>query len=227
METAYTDTARHVRQLLAAAVVDHNGLDRPIARCDLRECHGTCCHDGVYLNPDEAALIPELVGLHRPFFTELGLDLPEKVVVWGSSQGVSGPKTATKPSPMSELASGYPAHFAQTQCVFLDGEARCGLQLLAVDLGRHPWYYKPFTCWMHPLSIDGNRLTLHDRESDPQNLPGYPGFVSRTPCGRVNKCGAPARKVLREELAALSEFAGRDLCPEEQGSPSGGDPIPQ
>lgn len=211
MKTAFADTASHVQQLLAGAEVDREALSRPIRRCELAKCRGTCCHDGAYLNPDEAALIPMLVDEHRDFFEGIGLDLPAKPVRYGSSQGVSGLKTATRPAPMSELAEDYPEHFARTRCVFLDADARCGLQLLATALGEHPWFYKPFTCWMHPLTIEDGVLTLHDRQSDPQNLTDYPGFISQTHCGRADACGEPAFEVLGEEIAALGEIAGRDL----------------
>lgn len=209
--TAFTATARHVRQLLKKSTVDEEALSRSLKRCDLASCHGTCCHDGVYLNPDEARTIGKLATDFADFFNVNGIELPANPVVRGSSQGVSGLKTATKPVQMDELAEDYPQHFELTNCVFLMDDARCSLQLLSEELGEHPWHYKPFTCWMHPLSIDNGELTIHSRENDPQNLPDYPGFVSQTPCGKADSCGQPACDVLREEIDALSQIAGRDL----------------
>lgn len=214
MKSAFAKTAEHVRQLLAGVKLDHEALSRPIRRCDLAECHGTCCHDGVYLNPDEAALIPKLVDEHRAFLESLGLDLPANTIVRGRWRGFSGLKTATREAPMSELVADYPKHFAQTNCVFLTSDAKCGLQALATELGEQPWFWKPFTCWMHPLAIDDGFLTLYDRETDPQNYPDYPGFVSLTHCGRADECGQPAFETLSEELTALSELAGRDFLAE-------------
>ena len=214
MDTYFPDTARHVGRLLREARLDREALSQPIRRCQLAACRGTCCHDGVYLNPDEASGVSRLARDHREFFDGIGLDLPEKPVVYGNSNGVSGLKTATRPAPMSSLAEDYPSHFADTQCVFQTGEARCGLQLLASELGEHPWRYKPFTCWMHPLSISDGALTLHNRENDPQNLPGYPGFSSQTHCGRMDACGEPAHVVLAEELEVLGKVAGRDIAHE-------------
>ncbi|MFT5465797.1 MAG: hypothetical protein ACI8UO_000893 [Verrucomicrobiales bacterium] len=207
-------TARYVQQLLAEVKLDHAALGRKIRGCDLGTCHGTCCHDGAYLNSDEAALIPKLVDEHRDFFEALGLDLPAKTVVRNRWRGYSGLKTATRAEPMAERVFDYPNHFAQTQCVFLTSDAKCGLQALAADLGEQPWFYKPFTCWMHPLSIHEGVLTLFDRESDPQNFPDYPGFVSLTHCGRADACGEPAFEVLSAELTALGQIGERDFLGE-------------
>ena len=219
--TAFQETAAYVRQLLEHAVVDFRAFQRKISRCDLADCHGTCCHDGVFLNRDEAPLIRELARTQREALLEFGCELPERPVVFGKSEFASGPKTATKPAPMRKLVRDYPAHFEETQCVFLTPDARCGLQLLAESEGRHPWFFKPFTCWIHPISIErepggGTRLTLHDQTTDPQHRTGYEGFVSRTGCGRDEVCGQPAFQVLSDELKTLGDLAGRDFLGEIQ-----------
>tara|TARA_R110002096_G_scaffold105923_5_gene233070 strand:- start:6236 stop:6892 length:657 start_codon:yes stop_codon:yes gene_type:complete len=214
--TAFGETAEHVRGLVREMEIDEEALSQPIARCDLARCGGTCCHDGVYLNSDEARILRGLVVDHASEFERFGVELPERPIVYGKSETTSGPKTATKPVAMAERVSDYPAHFAQTNCVFLADDGRCALQRLAESQNLHPWHFKPFTCWMHPLSIDQSQsgtpvLTLHNRESDPQNLPGYPGFVSQTHCGRIAPCGKPAREVLAPELEMLGQIAGREL----------------
>lgn len=189
--------------------MDRSALSIKIKRCDLAECRGTCCHDGAYLSDEEATVLRELVESKRDTFTEMGIDLPERAVVYGSWRGVaSGPKTATRPAPMREWVSEYPKHFPETNCVFLHPEtAHCGLQLLAERNKLPKWYYKPTTCWMHPLSIakgaNGKpRLTLHDESSDPQRFPDYGGFVCRTHCGRACEDGEgqEAWKLLQEEV---------------------------
>lgn len=214
--TAFAETAEHVRGLVCELEIDEDALSQPIKRCDLARCGGTCCHDGVYLNSDEARILSSLVTEHAAEFESFGVELPERPIVYGKSETTSGPKTATKPVAMSERVTDYPAHFPQTNCVFLADDGRCALQRLAESQHHHPWHYKPFTCWMHPLSIDQPRsgrplLTLHSPESDPQNLPDYPGFVSQTHCGRQEACGAPAREVLAPEIAMLSAIGGRNL----------------
>jgi hypothetical protein len=213
--TAYRDEEATLRQRLSAARVAAASLRRPIARCELGACLGMCCHDGVYVPEESARVIEGLTRRHAGFFRGLGLRLPERVIVegrWTPKPG--GLKTAVRRHPFARLVPGFPAHFAQTACVFLTPTGLCSLQLLSEHLGRHPWYYKPVKCWMHPLTLEGERppvLVLHDERTDPYRLPGYDGFVSRIFCGRTCRFGAPAGLVLRAELAFLSCIAGRDF----------------
>jgi len=123
-------------------------------------------------------------------------------------------RTATRPAETSELADDFPAHFPRTRCVFLDAEHRCVLQRLASDLGRHPWFWKPISCWMHPLLLrHGKRpvLTLPHPADDPE------AFTTCTHCGRSDPRGTRAAEVLREELAMLGRISGRDLVRELAG----------
>ena len=214
--TAFSKSEQQLRELVPRLVLDHEALSRPLKPCDLATCHGTCCYDGVYLWSDEAKVVRELSEDSRDHLASYGLDLPKQVIVFGRDGDISGPKTATKSIPMSELATSYPAHFPNTACIFLDAKARCGLQRLAVDRGKSPWFYKPFTCWLHPLSItDEGFLTLQDDETDAQNRPDYPGFVSQTHCGRQTNCGGdPAYEVLSAEIEMLGRIGARDILSE-------------
>lgn len=212
-DSAFPETLHELGESLDGLAIDEDALERPLSRCNLGECAGTCCHDGVYLSGEEARVIRELVAEARNELESIGLELPEKVVVYGSWRGqFSGPKTATKSAPMRELAEEYPEHFPETRCVFLLPDSRCGLQVLATERGLSPWHFKPTTCWMHPLSItrgpDGNpMLTLYDEKSDPQKYDDYDGFVCRTHCGRTCEGGCPARDVLADEIAAVKKIA--------------------
>ena len=82
---------------------------------------------------------------------------------------------------------------------------------------KHPWFYKPVSCWMHPLllKVDGGRpyLTLLSKADDGKR------FASETPCGRVEEDGLPARQVLRSELEMLREISGRDFYRELNAPP--------
>ncbi len=211
--SAFPGTLRELGQSLAGLRIDEEALKRPLSRCDLRNCAGTCCHDGVYLSGEEARVIRELVAEARREFELIGLDLPEKVVVYGNWRGkFSGPKTATRVAPMREMAEDYPEHFPETRCLFLMPDSRCGLQVLATERGLSPWYFKPATCWMHPLSITRGPdekpiLTLYDGETDPQKYDDYDGFVCRTHCGRTCESGRPAREVLADEIAMVERIA--------------------
>ncbi len=218
--TAYPETLAWLGETVSAMSVDADSLRRPLRCCDLAECRGTCCHDGVYLDVEEAKVLREVVEESRAEIEAMGLELPERVVVYGSWRDeVSGPKTAVRQEPRHGVVAGYPTHFPETACVFLLPDARCALQALAMKCGLPPWFYKPLTCWLHPLAIEGvvegrPVLVLHDEESDPQRFPDYDGFVSRTPCGRTCAEGEPAWRVLEEELRFLGELGGRDLVEE-------------
>jgi len=217
---AFPGTRAHLAELVRGLSVDHAALQRPLRRCDLAACGGTCCHDGVYLSPEEAGVLRELPSEDLGELAALGWERPERWVVYGKWRDVaSGPKTATRPAPMRRIVADFPRHFPETRCVFLLGDARCALQVLAGRRGWHPWHLKPLTCTLHPLSIVSGpdrrpRLTLHDEGSDPQRFDDYDGFVPRTHCGRTVEGGDPAWRVLREELEAIGEIGGRDLVGE-------------
>src|SRR5438067_10441065 len=142
--TAFPQTEAVLRQQFAGAKFAVASLQRPLAPCDLAVCKGMCCHDGVYLEDDEAEVIAELALREADFFREQGLPLPTSAVVHSNFHGLmSGPKTATVPRKWRGRVEGYPAHFEATACCFLLEDGRCGLQVLSVARGRHRWYYKP------------------------------------------------------------------------------------
>jgi len=221
--TAYPETLEWLAEIVATMGLDASSLRRPLRRCDLSQCQGTCCHDGVYLGPEEATVLREVVAEAREDFAEMGIVLPSRAVVYGTwRETTAGPKTAVRGVPRHGFVAEYPAHFPETACVFLLADFRCALQVLATERGLPPWFYKPLTCWMHPLALDGVEegspvLVLHDETNDPQRFPDYDGFVCRTPCGQSCEGGAPAWKVLEEELRFLGDLGGRDLIAEIAG----------
>lgn len=201
-----------VRQVREARV-DHEAFEMPLRVCELSECRATCCHDGVYLDAEERAVIGEVVATRAERLADYGWEAP------AIFQQVEGRwKSVTVPDPAPP--EGFPAHFPKTRCVFLDAEHRCVLQRLAMDEGRHPWFWKPVSCWMHPLILKpGSRgerpvLTLATPGNDPAAQRDYPGFSAYTPCGAVCAGGPPARQTLAAELALLGEIAGRDVVGE-------------
>lgn len=216
----FPQSREDLADIVSAMTLDFEALSRPLRRCDLARCRGTCCHDGVYLSSEEARVIREHSAEVGQALRGQGLVLPEQTVVYGKwRDAVSGPKTATRPAPERERMPDYPAHFPRTSCVFLLPDSRCSFQVWAQERGLHPWHFKPLTCWLHPLSIVGGsdhkpRLTLHEEGTDPQRYDDYDGFVCRTHCGRTEEGGEPAWSVLREELTTLGELAGRDLVAE-------------
>ena len=145
-------------------------------------------------------------------FHETGVTLPSAVItegVWRDES--SGLKTATKPNDFRGKVSGFPDHFDDTSCVFRADDGRCTLQTLGAKTGRHPWFYKPLVCWLHPINVSPERITIYDENTDPYRYPDYDGFASRTFCGRTAALGRPAYEVLRAELELLGHILGRDL----------------
>lgn len=183
---------------LSEAAVDHSAFEILLPLCELSKCRATCCHDGVILSPEEAGLLGELsTGVTR---------LPDGRF-----------KTETVKAPDSQLADDFPPHFPKTRCVFLDDEHRCRWQLKALQEGKHPWFYKPISCWMHPIILknEGDRplLTVISREQDQARFP------SHTPCGRAQEGVSPARESLKMELMMLKEISGRDFYGELNAPP--------
>jgi hypothetical protein len=172
-------------------------MDLKLEVCDVRACEAMCCHDGVYLSPEEEATLHRLVE-RTP---SLRARLPSEYVVEGSWQGEKlGRKTATRPHAYRN--PDYPAHFPRTRCVFADAQGWCELEKLGRARGRHRWHYKPFTCWMFPMDdVDGEAVPPSaDAADDPYRVPDYPGYVSVVPCGRHEPSGRPWRQALVQEL---------------------------
>lgn len=216
--TAFPRTEAMLRRKLATAPLHVESLYRPLQRCDLEQCRGMCCYDGIYLSVEEAAVLTELARTRAAFFRSLGLELPRRVIITGSWENlVSGPKTAVTARQFSQEVEGFPAHFNDTACVFLSQDGRCGLQVLSEACRKHPWYYKPTGCWLHPLTTDYNGrpgLGLDDETTDPCRLPHYDGFCARTFCGRRASGGPPAYELLRDEFDFLGRIVRRNFLAE-------------
>lgn len=209
--TVFAGTEAVLRNELRFARLDGREFDRPLKRCALAKCRGTCCYDGVPVDTDTAAVLQRLARDRAADFAAIGVTLPSEVIVDGEWHGAVSRKTAVRPFPMHALAEDYPDHFADTACVFLLDDGRCALQALAERDGLHRWHYKPITCWLHPIKIADGAVRLYDETSDPDRYPDYDGFASRTPCGRTMGDGCPAAQVLQEELTYLGRILRRDL----------------
>lgn len=188
--THYHRTARELSRLLDEAAVDHIAFERPMKLCRLTRCRATCCHDGVILSDEEAEFLGAASG--------------------GVVKDRSGKwRTRTREAAADELGDDFPGHFPRTRCVFLDDEHRCQWQLRSVEEGRPAWFYKPFSCWMHPLVLERRKgrvvLTILSSTEDQAR------FASVTPCGREEVRGVAAWECLRSELEMLQAISGRDF----------------
>ena len=209
MLTGFPELEQELGRQIREASLDHLAFETLLKPCDLLKCRGMCCHDGVYLGEEEEAVLSE-------FTPENSLERREGRL-----------KTRTVESEESQRGEGFPAHFPHTRCVFLDENHHCLLQAKAIAEERHPWFWKPFPCWLHPLTIirdprDHQRphLTLPTLQCDPSRQESYPGFAPFTTCGKEQSKGRPAWEVLEEELVFLSQISGRNLFAELSGSRS-------
>lgn len=226
--TLYPETAIEVGQQVREAVLDHTAFQQPLLPCSLSKCKATCCYDGVYVGAEEREMIKILLEREEPKGTwnryglkdAQGDSLTVENIFMTDEHGRE--KTAVRKADAGELPEDFPTHFNRTRCVFLDSEGRCAFQRLAVEEGRAPWFYKPLTCWIHPIALappedSATRatLTLYNNETDPHRSEDYPGFCSFTLCGKIASGEAPpAAETLSDELELLSAISERDLMKE-------------
>lgn len=176
-------------------------MELKLQTCDIHACEAMCCHDGVYLEPEDEAALRAIVASEPA----LRAKLPEVFVVEGHWNGEHlGRKTATRPHEYRNPA--FPAHFPRTRCVFADDAGFCELEKLARGRGEHPWKYKPFTCWMFPLEEDAGQAVPPPAkaEDDPYQAPSYPGYATVVPCGKHDPQGRPWKQALERELQYFS-----------------------
>lgn len=196
--TIFRETIKGLALALAEAAVDHHAFEKPLPVCELARCRATCCHDGVILSPEEAEVLSQ--------DCEGIIELEDGRL-----------KTETVAAPLDHLANDFPAHFPKTRCVFLDEKHRCLWQIRGVKEGRHPWFYKPTSCWMHPLILKTKAgrplLTLLSRSEDKV------GFATFTQCGRSKTGAPPARESLKMELEMIGRISGRNFYGELNGPP--------
>lgn len=183
-----------------------------LSTCDVANCEGRCCYDGVYLLPAEEAFLRELVAR----VPGLAAKLPAEFIVDGVWEGqLLGRKTATRPA--HYRAADFPVHFTRTRCVFSDDAGFCELEKLARGRGQHPWTFKPTTCWMFPLQDEEGEPAepVRGTEDDPYVTERYAGYASCVPCGRHDPCGQPWKQALAREIGYLQAAAQLPLL----GSP--------
>ena len=207
-----TDAVReHLRHTYGSVPVGGKGFGRPMTTCSLPDCRGMCCYDGVYVDAATEVAIVALAEARRSDFAAMGLDLPEAVVVNGEG---NARKTAIRRWDGGATVRDYPEAFSPTCCVFHLDDGRCGLQMLALRDGQHPWAYKPHPCWLFPISIKRGFITIHDDSNNPSGNQAYNDFVVSTRCGSTCADGRPAIEVFAAELRYLGEILGRDLIAE-------------
>lgn len=221
---AFTALQQELARQVREARLDHGAFGMPMKICELSECRATCCHDGVYLDAEEREVIGHVIKANREQLASYGWNEP---TIFEQKSGRW--KSVTLPDPGH--APEFPSHFPRTRCVFLDSGHRCVLQRLAMDQDKHPWFWKPISCWMHPLILESDAsnerpvLTLATPGNDPAADENYPGFSAYTPCGSVCSKAPSAGHTLSAELTLLGEIGNRDLLAELNATDSQGKTV--
>lgn len=175
-----------------------------LSGCDLKECKGMCCYDGIYLLDGEERYLKEIVAEYKDFFEFL----PEEFITRDNWKNVVvGQKTAVRK--YDGYNKNFPEHFEKTKCVFAFEDGRCSLQTLAEELGIHKWTFKPTGCWMFPLDTINGKIfpSPVTHAEDPDMIAGdYPGFHTYTECGKHKEDGSPWQESLEEEVSHLQRL---------------------
>jgi hypothetical protein len=207
-DTAFTEGAARARAELATAPLDRDSFRRPLSRCDLAECRGICCTDGAPLDAEEARVLGELAVREAHAFARMGLR-PDRLVALTQPDGVghTGVRTRHEDEQPAERTAGLPA----TTCAAMLADGRCAFQVLAVEQGHHPWYWKPMICWLHPIVVDATGIRLLPAGVSREQAWREGSFASVTPCSLAGAHAAPASRTLAPELDVLGALIGRDL----------------
>lgn len=212
--TAFPETVRAARRALALAPVDAASFKRPLSTCDVARCHGACCSDGVPLDAEETRVLGTLALTESAAFAAMGLD-PGSLVASAEPGGAG--HTGIRARAPGERSPRHPASVPDTACAMLTPAGFCGLQVLAVDRGLGPWFWKPMTCWLHPIAADATGIRLPPEGVSRERAYREGSFASVTECSRAGADPAAASLVLERELRFLGQLIGRDLEGEAAG----------
>ncbi len=129
----------------------------PMQRCRLTECRGACCLHGAWVDTLEADEILAQAARIQPHLAPEHRDPAD----WFDGRHEADPH-ALSGEVVHTTVLPQPEHYGGTACIFWRPEdARCALQVAAVQAGWHPWRLKPFYCILHPLDLDEKgRITL-------------------------------------------------------------------
>ncbi len=130
----------------------------PMVRCKLRDCHAACCIYGVWVDKLEVEKILQNAAIISP-------EMPEKwrnIVDW-----FDGPEDIDERVPSGKVIHtcvvDIKKRYGGSCCVFLRSDHKCALQTAAIKAGKHPWFFKPYYCILHPLDLDEKgRITVDD-----------------------------------------------------------------
>lgn len=172
-----------------------------LRRCRLEECGGACCLHGAWVDSVEAR---QILADRTNILPYLDPGSPEPKDWFEARQEPDEHALAGQVWHTRLLANEH--HYGGTSCVFLQQDAKCALQEAAVAAARHPWFWKPFFCILHPLDLDElGRITLDETKA-----------LLAEPAGCVRPAGEPTPLVITfapELRYLLGEKEYSRLCP--------------
>ena len=122
------------------------------AHCSMGNCRGTCCSDGVDLDPSARDKILNYADRVRSEMDESQQHDPAN---WFTDE------FEDEDFPSRRAASTRTHNGA---CVFLNKQGRCVLQLIESQAGSEVGILKPFFCTAYPICISSGLLTIDDEE---------------------------------------------------------------
>jgi len=122
--------------------------------CGPYQCDGACCCDGVWVDIKERDRILEEKELIKKYMDETQNKNEEEwfAEYWENEDFPSGKAVGTT--------------IQNKNCVFLNKEGRCVIQVATTLEGRDRWDIKPFYCVMFPVSVDEKTLTFDEHMED-------------------------------------------------------------
>lgn len=174
----------------------------PLRRCNLEECRGACCVFGVWVDLREVADILHHASLIIPHMP------PES---HNPGEWFAPIEDKDQHSPTGKVihtaVENHLEHYGGTACVFWREDAKCALQVAAVQNNLHPWRFKPYYCILHPLDQDDQgRITL-DQAEDLIAEPGSCLRSSEIPIPLVDTFAQELRYLLGEKMFAELRLA--------------------
>ena len=194
--TAHTKSATRIKESLKIARFDAASFEVGLTPCQGGLCKGTCCSHGFYPEADEEADLLAILAEKENDLVQLGVKKPAEWIVdeehpeFGSVRRI-----ALQPRPFSKMVENFPKHFPDTACCLLLENGHCALQTLAMNEGKHKWFYKPILCALFPIIVDENdtgdiTVMIYDQNKDTEQRTEYIGFNNDTACGKTCAIGS-------------------------------------
>ena len=192
---------KHVPELKVGDEVLKSRFDNG---CSMSNCRGKCCRLGVDLDLGEQERILEHANVVRRYMDE---DQQQVSADW------FGEEFADPDYPSGRAVS---TRLYNGNCVFLNKDARCALQIAESQADSATGELKPFFCRAYPLTIDDGILVIDDEQSPGESR--CCGPVANGSLTIFDVCAFELKHVLGtdglSELRAIATESSRDSDPE-------------